>query len=161
MERAAHLRLVGLTAVEDRLQELVPEAIADFLQAGIKIWSVALKQRVALPYGCSDSAPALVCQCGWLTSRLLFLVCFSQFLGPSRMLTGDKRETAKNIGLACNLLDPEMESQTDLLGSLSVDDMNRVVEITGDWVSMCNNTEQLRQMFDILGQSLIGRARAH
>jgi magnesium-transporting ATPase (P-type) len=76
------------------------------------------------------------------------------------MLTGDKRETAKNIGLACNLLDPEMESQTDLLGSLSVDDMNRVVEITGDWVSMCNNTEQLRQMFDILGQSLIRRARA-
>jgi len=67
------------------------------------------------------------------------------------MLTGDKRETAKNIGLACNLIDPEMESQTDLLGSLSVDDMNRVVEITGDWVSMCNNTEQLRQMFDILG----------
>ena len=41
MERATHLRLVGLTAVEDRLQELVPEAIADFLQAGIKIWSVA------------------------------------------------------------------------------------------------------------------------
>lgn len=60
MERAAHLRLVGLTAVEDRLQELVPEAIADFLQAGIKIWSVALKQRVALPHGCCDSTPALV-----------------------------------------------------------------------------------------------------
>lgn len=38
----------------------------------------------------------------------------------------------------------------DLLGSLSVEDMNRVVEITGDWATMTANHDALRQMFDIL-----------
>ena len=27
------------------------------------------------------------------------------------MITGDKLETAKNIGLACNLIDPDMQPQ--------------------------------------------------
>ena len=66
------------------------------------------------------------------------------------MLTGDKRETAKNIALACMLIDPDMEASSDLLGSLAIEDMNRVIEITGDWVTMCNNNDQLRQLFDIL-----------
>ena len=52
IERAAELALLGATAIEDRLADLVPECIDDFLKAGIKVW----------------------------------------------MLTGDKRETAKNIG---------------------------------------------------------------
>ena len=103
IEMSAHLSLLGATAIEDQLQELVPEAIADFLTAGIKVW----------------------------------------------MLTGDKRETAKNIALACNLIDPDME-QIELLGSLSVEDMNRIVEVTGDWVRMCENRDTLRSMFDIL-----------
>lgn len=61
MERAAHLRLVGLTAVEDRLQELVPEAIADFLQAGIKIWSGA--EGSSMPSACSlhPTLAAVIC----------------------------------------------------------------------------------------------------
>lgn len=29
------------------------------------------------------------------------------------MLTGDKRETAKNIALACNLIDPDMEARVE------------------------------------------------
>jgi len=32
------LRLLGATAIEDRLQDGVPEAIADLKTAGIKIW---------------------------------------------------------------------------------------------------------------------------
>ena len=36
MER--NLRLLGATAIEDRLQDGVPEAIADLKKAGIKIW---------------------------------------------------------------------------------------------------------------------------
>jgi len=32
------LRLLGATAIEDRLQDGVPEAIADLKKAGIKIW---------------------------------------------------------------------------------------------------------------------------
>lgn len=32
------LRLLGATAIEDRLQDGVPEAIADLKKAGLKIW---------------------------------------------------------------------------------------------------------------------------
>ncbi|XP_017262394.1 phospholipid-transporting ATPase IC [Kryptolebias marmoratus] len=59
MER--ELLLLGVTAIEDRLQEGVPETIALLKQAGIKVW----------------------------------------------VLTGDKKETAVNIGYSCRLLDPE------------------------------------------------------
>ncbi|RIA84941.1 hypothetical protein C1645_808533 [Glomus cerebriforme] len=56
------LILMGGTAIEDRLQEGVPECIATLAKAGIKIW----------------------------------------------VLTGDKTETAINIGFACNLLQKDM-----------------------------------------------------
>ncbi|GBB83626.1 hypothetical protein RclHR1_10320004 [Rhizophagus clarus] len=56
------LTLMGGTAIEDRLQEGVPECIATLAKAGIKIW----------------------------------------------VLTGDKTETAINIGFACNLLQKDM-----------------------------------------------------
>ncbi|XP_068582105.1 phospholipid-transporting ATPase IC [Cebidichthys violaceus] len=59
MER--ELQLLGVTAIEDRLQEGVPETIALLQQAGLKVW----------------------------------------------VLTGDKKETAVNIGYSCKLLDPE------------------------------------------------------
>jgi phospholipid-translocating ATPase len=36
MERG--LKLLGATAIEDKLQDGVPEAIADLKRAGIKIW---------------------------------------------------------------------------------------------------------------------------
>lgn len=52
------LKLLAATAIEDKLQEGVPEAIEKFKRAGIKMW----------------------------------------------MLTGDKRETAINIGYSCNLI---------------------------------------------------------
>nr|XP_020479880.1 phospholipid-transporting ATPase IC-like [Monopterus albus] len=55
------LQLLGVTAIEDRLQEGVPETIALLQQAGIKLW----------------------------------------------VLTGDKKETAVNIGYSCKLLDPD------------------------------------------------------
>jgi phospholipid-translocating ATPase len=49
---------LGSTALEDKLQDKVPETISDLHNAGIKVW----------------------------------------------MLTGDKLETAENIGYLCNLL---------------------------------------------------------
>lgn len=52
------MTFLGITAIEDRLQDEVPEVIADLAQAGIITW----------------------------------------------MLTGDKEETAVNIGHSCNLL---------------------------------------------------------
>ncbi|OAD71346.1 hypothetical protein PHYBLDRAFT_96072, partial [Phycomyces blakesleeanus NRRL 1555(-)] len=55
--------LMGGTAIEDRLQEGVPETIAELAKSGIKLW----------------------------------------------VLTGDKTETAINIGFSCNLLTVDME----------------------------------------------------
>lgn len=56
MER--DLLLIGCTAVEDKLQDKVPEVIANLIEANIKVW----------------------------------------------MLTGDKLETAENIGFSCKLI---------------------------------------------------------
>jgi phospholipid-transporting ATPase len=53
------LRVLGITAIEDRLQDGVPSTIRDLADAGIKLW----------------------------------------------VLTGDKQETAVNIGYSCSLLD--------------------------------------------------------
>ncbi|KAJ2797489.1 hypothetical protein H4R20_005160, partial [Coemansia guatemalensis] len=64
MER--DLRIAGASAIEDKLQERVPDTIAALRAAGIKIW----------------------------------------------VLTGDKMETAINIGFAANLLTKEMELWT-------------------------------------------------
>lgn len=56
------LMLIGATAIEDKLQDGVPQAIANLALAGIKLW----------------------------------------------VLTGDKQETAINIGYSCQLLTDEM-----------------------------------------------------
>ncbi|XP_055603470.1 phospholipid-transporting ATPase ID-like isoform X4 [Uranotaenia lowii] len=56
------MNLVGVTAIEDKLQDGVPQTIANLQMAGIKIW----------------------------------------------VLTGDKQETAINIGYSCQLLTDEM-----------------------------------------------------
>ena len=58
-----NMNLLGATAIEDRLQDQVPETIRFLRDAGIKVW----------------------------------------------VLTGDKIETAINIGYACNLLSQSME----------------------------------------------------
>ncbi|OWZ04048.1 P-type ATPase (P-ATPase) [Phytophthora megakarya] len=57
------MQLLGVTAIEDKLQEGVPSAIFDLAQAGIKVW----------------------------------------------VLTGDREETAINIGHACRLINDKMQ----------------------------------------------------
>ena len=61
-ELEVDFNLVGSTAIEDRLQDGVPDTIQSLKDAGIKIW----------------------------------------------VLTGDKVETAINIGYSCKLLDNQM-----------------------------------------------------
>lgn len=78
------LILLGATAVEDRLQDKVPETIFDLQRAGIKIW----------------------------------------------MLTGDKFETAENIGFSCKLIGPEfqiykMQGPDDVDSICSVETLNQ------------------------------------
>ncbi|EDR27469.1 phospholipid-transporting ATPase, putative [Entamoeba dispar SAW760] len=60
-EMEVDLKLIGATAIEDKLQDGVPETIEFLIRGGIKVW----------------------------------------------MITGDKVETAINIGLSCNLLTKE------------------------------------------------------
>jgi magnesium-transporting ATPase (P-type) len=53
MER--DLRLLGATAIEDRLQDGVPETIADLKLAGIKIWVATgdkLETAIGIPPPC-------------------------------------------------------------------------------------------------------------
>lgn len=57
------MTLLGATAIEDKLQDGVPETIAKLIQANIKVW----------------------------------------------VLTGDKTETAINIGYSCRLLTEDMK----------------------------------------------------
>lgn len=79
------LTLLGGTAIEDRLQDGVPESIAILGEAGIKLW----------------------------------------------VLTGDKVETAINIGFSCNLLGNDMELLV-LKTELSDDEKTRYGVIPGD-----------------------------
>jgi magnesium-transporting ATPase (P-type) len=60
--------MIGITAIEDKLQDEVPEVIADLAKAKIVLW----------------------------------------------MLTGDKEETAVNIGKSCNLIQQESVAHTKL-----------------------------------------------
>ncbi|XP_034443809.1 probable phospholipid-transporting ATPase IM [Hippoglossus hippoglossus] len=90
------LKLLGATAIEDKLQEGVPETIACLNLAGIKIW----------------------------------------------VLTGDKLETAMNIGYSCNMLR---------------DDMNEVFVMSGH--TLLEVQQQLRSAKEhILGLSRVGSA---
>lgn len=75
------MHLIGVTAIEDKLQDGVPEAIANLQLAGIKIW----------------------------------------------VLTGDKQETAINIGYSCQLLSDDMVDVfiVDGISKLEVDQQLR------------------------------------
>ena len=53
-EIESDLRLLGATAIEDRLQDGVPETIADLKAAGIKIW-VATGDKLETAIGKSNN----------------------------------------------------------------------------------------------------------
>ncbi|KAG8918881.1 hypothetical protein FRC01_001607 [Tulasnella sp. 417] len=87
IERAAamieqDLHILGATALEDKLQEGVPEAIETLHQAGIKLW--ILTGKVRRPTAATGE-------------------------GLTRIFVGDKLQTAIEIGYSCNLLKNDME----------------------------------------------------
>ena len=91
-----NMELLGITAIEDRLQDEVPEVIADLAKAGIVLW----------------------------------------------MLTGDKEETAINIGHSCNLL--RGNTKTFFLTRIeSRDDYNAQIMHVADEVEQCRLENQL------------------
>ncbi|XP_005478764.1 phospholipid-transporting ATPase IK isoform X2 [Oreochromis niloticus] len=81
-EMEMDLQLLGVTAIEDRLQDGVPETIALLQEAGIKVW----------------------------------------------VLTGDKKETAVNIGYSCKLLDPDSRI-------VEWDELRQILQSPDPWVS--------------------------
>jgi len=79
------------------------------------------------------------------------------------MLTGDKRETAKNIGMACNLIEPDMialKAPDDLksdealekfrINSAEALSENRLIEITGKWAMLKEDTKALEDLFKLI-----------
>ncbi|QDS77253.1 hypothetical protein FKW77_003537 [Venturia effusa] len=109
------LELAGATAIEDKLQRGVPEAIDKLRRANIKMW----------------------------------------------MLTGDKRETAINIGHSCRLikdystvvvLDQDVGDVDKTIGSALMNIRNAatahcVVVIDGQTLSMIEETKTLKKLF--------------
>ncbi|KAG4303175.1 hypothetical protein PCK1_000513 [Pneumocystis canis] len=81
-EIECNLELLGGTAIEDRLQDGVPETITLLAEGGIKIW----------------------------------------------ILTGDKVETAINIGFSCNLLSNDMEILTFESDHTEIEKIGQIVE---------------------------------
>ncbi len=82
------LHLVGSTAIEDKLQDGVPECIATLAKANIKIW----------------------------------------------VLTGDKQETAINIGYSCQLLTSDMDVFT--IEATSDEEMIKELQVLQDKVQV-------------------------
>uniref|UniRef100_A0A1J3ISU2 Phospholipid-transporting ATPase n=1 Tax=Noccaea caerulescens TaxID=107243 RepID=A0A1J3ISU2_NOCCA len=82
-QRLEHdLYILGVTAIEDRLQDGVPETIETLRKAGINFW----------------------------------------------MLTGDKQNTAIQIGLSCNFISPEPKGQILLIDGKTEEDVSRSLE---------------------------------
>ena len=98
------LILLGATAIEDKLQEGVPETIASLREAGVRVW----------------------------------------------VLTGDKIETAINIGYSCSLL-------TNDMGRLLIDGNNRemVAQQLEDSLLSIGNKEYSKYALIVAGDSLI------
>jgi phospholipid-translocating P-type ATPase (flippase) len=116
------LELIGVTAIEDKLQDGVPNTIFELGNAGIKIW----------------------------------------------VLTGDKQETAINIGFACDLLNSQMgilliegDNKSEVYASLkksydlALEAIDRHATIglvvNGDRLHIIFEDEELKQLFLKLG----------
>jgi magnesium-transporting ATPase (P-type) len=77
------------------------------------------------------------------------------------MITGDKLETAKNIGLACNLIDPDMPPQlkkgSTMKEASDAFAQSRLIEVTGQWAELGDNENELGQLFDCFDQNENGQ----
>ncbi|KAI9269071.1 hypothetical protein BDA99DRAFT_557833 [Phascolomyces articulosus] len=95
--------LMGGTAIEDKLQDGVPETIAELAQSGIRLW----------------------------------------------VLTGDKTETAINIGFACNLITNDMR-----MIILKAEDRETTKKQLGDALQQVNNSDGQKIALVIDGTTL-------
>lgn len=84
-EIESDMQLVGVTAIEDKLQDGVPKSIANLQNAGIKIWVLTGDKQGRSSRG----------------DRRLIVARLMQYPVPSP-------ETAINIGYSCQLLTDEL-----------------------------------------------------
>jgi magnesium-transporting ATPase (P-type) len=80
------------------------------------------------------------------------------------MITGDKLETAKNIGMACNLINadmvPHISPDMKLKDACRAFSESRLIEITGQWCKLANDSKELVALFRGLQMnSTTGRVR--
>ena len=97
------LRILGITAIEDRLQDGVPGTISDLARAGIKLW----------------------------------------------VLTGDKQETAINIGYSCKLL-TEDTAVVKIDGTTSVEVGTQMAKLCNTFGAISKKKNLLEKAFDQL-----------
>ncbi|XP_077235972.1 phospholipid-transporting ATPase 1-like [Tasmannia lanceolata] len=85
----SNIRLLGVSAIEDRLQQGVPEAIESLRQAGIKVWVLTGdKQETAISIGYS---------CKLLTSEMTQIIINSNSKESCRKSLEDAKAMAKKI----------------------------------------------------------------
>lgn len=102
------LTLIGATAIEDKLQDGVPETLRKLEQANVKIW----------------------------------------------VLTGDKQETAINIGLSCGAIDPGMDVY--IINENNVEDTSAQIDCAiGRWKALLQDPGMERKLGLVIdGQTL-------
>ena len=119
-EMESELELIGVTAIEDKLQAEVPQSIATMLDAGVKVRAPFMPARavavclsdasgtVMRPHsveseiylhGSARGVPWIRKRGSWALSWLQMRTSVLQVW----MITGDKQETAINIAVSCNL----------------------------------------------------------
>eukprot|EP01134_Creolimax_fragrantissima_P001479 CFRG1479T1 len=102
------LELIGASAIEDKLQEGVPQTIASLRKANIRVW----------------------------------------------VLTGDKQETAINIGFSCQLLSPQME--IFIVNERGFDDVSAKLKALKDQIEANPYTQ--REMALVIDGNALGYA---
>ncbi|CAF0845998.1 unnamed protein product [Brachionus calyciflorus] len=91
------LLILGATAIEDKLQDGVPETISMLKKAGIKIW----------------------------------------------VLTGDKLETAVNIGYSCRLL-------TEEINLVYLNEKEKIKEVLNEWITQLDLSAQSQPKYGLI-----------
>jgi phospholipid-transporting ATPase len=66
-EIESELELIGVTAIEDKLQDYVPETIATLIEAGIKVWMITGDKR--------ETAINIAVSCRLFTDADSLLIC--------------------------------------------------------------------------------------
>ena len=102
-------RMIGVTAIDDKLQAGVPDTIFNLMRGGIKVW----------------------------------------------VLTGDKQETAINIGTSCRLLGPEMEPLLIINGHSLEDVSEQIIKYQGELRADAKNPNKRKYGLVIDGPSLV------